>query len=1207
MRTHHSSRNPDKFENGPLCKQLEVYRGRFDLELSMKFGKYLAARQLEFPEYSGNFINYKALKKLIKALTKDTSTPLQDRKGSFFFRLERELEKVNDFYLKKEAELKFRLDILIQKKEQYRRGNINKNSVNFVSLYDGFKKFTKDLDRLEQFVELNETGFTKVLKKWDKRSKSTTKELYLTTAVNVQPVFHRSEIIELSDMAANNLMELENFVDGSTSFSQYSEPQIKNRIHKQPSKLGDQSLQTSTTSSKPHENSELEAFSASGACDELYRDFYEITLQNANLSQDDQIAKLKDWSNQIIAKLPDATKKYTLSKVFLLLIPNIHISDESLMRFYQFFKEYIDLKFTDDLNGRTCLIEASTCKKGRNDIMKLMLTPDLDPTAKDVSGRTCLHYVTENGRDDLLRLLLSFPGTHSVIDAMDNDSISPLLLAILNDHVDCVRTLLEFRANGFPPQNELKPKYLPLNVACKIGNHEVVKMILERFGSTELAKSKHLLTRSSQCNAEGLLPFHIVASCGNTSLLPLLLKYGADINQLDKLNKWSPIFYAVMEGHVSMTRELISNGANFDVEDEDGCDPLYYAIWDGNISVLNVLLEDNGGVKKTGNSQILSDIQLGATKKPISEQMPSPKNQSSPQVLLKPSLQPSMSPQLGMSIDAIPDLSLPPPIIPLRKYGHNFLEKKIFLKISFYTSRNSIELNSDSFLTSVPGRITISCDKNDLIPRNLLLPVLSSEKTIAFQTDALDDSFNIDFELFPTFGTRLLAKATLPSSLLVASYPGSGSKLSGDLQIPLLDVKLRNTGFLRFNYEIVYPYSGTPLEISLYDTYWKSSSVSEKKALKDDIHNKTSQLKKGKHQNTNVSFVTASSLTGIYHTVHVYVLNDGTPIVCPDYLVKISGNVSLPVCSFNFGQLSNLLYRDKDKYQSLCDQLRHLNSHNGSELHKVLEKLYIPLSTFLDALDPDFALNLEIFYPSVYEMEFYDIKLFTSVSSKELIHKCNIEEHLNTSTDNCLNNFIDLILTDIFNHVRNLRHNDNTSRSRSLILSSDNSTVCTILNWKQPNYPVFYNLSGIKLDNKDKKFYECTANGFSKKDRINVENSNKLEEKERTRIINERSNLLIDNIDSINKDSSEYVSSLQYQDKLSRSTKLATDFACTNNLLGITVPRELLQICPKIAQSIRSKGLILVASRDQYDIGETLESSNLLNDDSVVNLSLIHI
>ena len=34
----------------------------------MKFGKYLALRQLELPEYLGYFIDYKALKKLIKQL-----------------------------------------------------------------------------------------------------------------------------------------------------------------------------------------------------------------------------------------------------------------------------------------------------------------------------------------------------------------------------------------------------------------------------------------------------------------------------------------------------------------------------------------------------------------------------------------------------------------------------------------------------------------------------------------------------------------------------------------------------------------------------------------------------------------------------------------------------------------------------------------------------------------------------------------------------------------------------------------------------------------------------------------------------------------------------------------------------------------------------------------------------------------------------------
>lgn len=34
----------------------------------MKFGKFLEARELELPEYNSHFIDYKALKKLIKQL-----------------------------------------------------------------------------------------------------------------------------------------------------------------------------------------------------------------------------------------------------------------------------------------------------------------------------------------------------------------------------------------------------------------------------------------------------------------------------------------------------------------------------------------------------------------------------------------------------------------------------------------------------------------------------------------------------------------------------------------------------------------------------------------------------------------------------------------------------------------------------------------------------------------------------------------------------------------------------------------------------------------------------------------------------------------------------------------------------------------------------------------------------------------------------------
>lgn len=1123
----------------------------------MKFGKYLAARQLELPEYSTNFINYKQLKKLINTLNRDGTTTLQDKKGSFFFRLERELEKVNEFYLEKESELRFRLDLLIEKKNKsVKEGSISKNSITFISLYDGFKKFSKDLDRLEQFVELNETGFTKVLKKWDKRSKSSTKELYLTTAVNVQPIFHRNQIVELSDLVANNLMELEALSDGDQSYIRYQSENSKNDKISDLAPNDNEAIHESILKHDALEND-------SNSSDQLYTDFYEITLQNANLPTKEQLVKLKEWSNQIISKLNSDKKKFTFSKVFILLISNIQLPTESVLQFYEFFKEFIDLRFIDDLNGHTCLIEASTCKQDRNEIVELCLKSNIDPSIKDITGRTCLHYITENGRNDLLLLILSYvkennaSNLSNLIDIQDNDSISPLLSAIINNHIESVEILLDFNANGFPKQNDLKPMYLPLNVACKFGNLKIVELLLHKYGTSEEAKDDHLLINPSQCNAEGLLPLHIVASSGNIDLVPLLLEYGADINQIDKLNKWSSIFYSVSTNNKEMTKTLIDYGADFNLKDEDGFNPLYYSIWEGNTSVFNVLLDSMRTKKIRDIKNTIATPTTPSTHESIAKLIPTVSTVDS--ISLKP-----LDPIIDLNnIDLIPELSLPPPIIPLRKYGHNFLEKRIFLKLSFYTNRYSINLNPNVFLTSIPGRITIS--NNDLIPRNIMLPVLDSEKIITFQLDSIDDeTFEIDFELFPTFGTRLLAKATLTSSILKSQYPGLGTQNTGYLELPLLDIRLRTIGALRFTYELIYPYSGKPLEISMYDTYWKLSSTGDEES------------KKLKKQDINlISFVTSSSLNGEYYGIHIGLLHDGTPIVCPKLQVEITEHVKLPISLFNFEQLSSIIYKNANELTEIKEQLKTLNPNNSRyNFHNVISNVYLPLTEFLDLIDSNISLHLEIFYPSVYELEHFDLKEFAYISNIEVRNDCE-----NNSTNN-LNFFIDLILTDIFNHVRKLRADDHASNtSRQLVFSSSNPHVCTILNWKQPNYPVFYNLNGIKYNSKLKEFYECTSNGILKRDGIVSSKGLSADVSDTT-----GNKISIDNIDSINKDSTEYINLLEYDDKLTRSIKLAINYACSNNLLGITVPERLLNLSPEVVKSIRLKGLILVAAKD--DINE---------------------
>lgn len=134
--------------------------------------------------------------------------------------------QINSFYLQKEAELKLRLETLLSKRRAAaarvlpdESDTTPKDHVEWRAVEEGFRLLERDLAKLQvrvhmfcisyseplypsifqQFVDVNATGFRKILKKWDKRSKSTTKELYLSRQVEVQPVFNR-QVCDLSSI-----------------------------------------------------------------------------------------------------------------------------------------------------------------------------------------------------------------------------------------------------------------------------------------------------------------------------------------------------------------------------------------------------------------------------------------------------------------------------------------------------------------------------------------------------------------------------------------------------------------------------------------------------------------------------------------------------------------------------------------------------------------------------------------------------------------------------------------------------------------------------------------------------------------------------------------------------------------------------------------------------------------------------------------------
>ncbi|KAI5863433.1 SPX domain-containing protein [Durotheca rogersii] len=908
----------------------------------MKFGKQIQKRQLEVPEYAASFVNYKALKKLIKKLSAtptlsaqndphftpspvDAQVALQANKAKFFFQLERELEKVNAFYLQKEAELKIRLRTLLDKKRVLRsRQGVSRRSAKFATLQEGFQQFANDLNKLQQFVEINGTAFSKILKKWDKTSKSKTKELYLSRAVEVQPFFNATVISELSDQATTSLQELGAWEDGDhVTFEARSEHMVSSQHL-----LG----------------------TDEGDADSL---LLETAIAGNLESLRDLLSRMRAGSAS-----PTGMDVSLMERVTRTFLAAIHEAPQASLEVL-LETGLVDIRSEDDINERNCLHQATIY--GNSFVLNIGLSGGVEVNRTDVYGRVPLHYASMHGRLDMLDLLLQ--ADPSTISLIDHDNFTPLIHAIIHGHLECVQRLLA-TSSCLDPVSETD--HIPLNLACEHGSLDIVELLLQH-GARILP------------DAEGLYPQHLVARSGQTPrLLRLLQEYGADLDQIDKLYGWTPLVHAASEGNVPCLEELLNVGVDPNILDEKDLPAMYYAAWEGHLECI----------------QKLTPYQKGKAVSPLMMHASGP--------LLAPLGSGSAPVPMSLDVDAIPILELPPPIIPLRRYGHNFLDTKAVVQISFQDEDHPLVFFHDSKYPA--ARLTISSKLSDLIPKNIMLPFQEDTRLVSFQVDNLD-SFTLDFDVFPTYGAKIIAKTVALPNTFRASWSSSGKCC-----LPLFDPRLRAIGQITFNTQVIKPFQGTPLEITDFETYWKA----------------TSQL----DQNPN-TFVTGSSLSGDFVQLYVQHTSDGIPVIWPRWMIPCGG-VDISVSRLSFEQFSTITASNPGRAQLA---LVHSQDLRGiAEVHRVINTAGVSLEQALSLLPNSMHVNLQIIYPSEEE-----------------------ERQLGLGPTVHVNNFVDGILTIVFDHAREQRAQRMSAPEtvRSVVFSSHNPTLCTTLNWKQPNFPVF--------------------------------------------------------------------------------------------------------------------------------------------------------
>ena len=125
----------------------------------------------------------------------------------------------------------------------------------------------------------------------------------------------------------------------------------------------------------------------------------------------------------------------------------------------------------------------------------------------------------------------------------------------------------------------------PLIIACINGHFDIVVVLLAHGANPNLL------------DCTGKSPFHMAVAYGKLSMVQKMLEYKADVNLQDSEGK-APIHYAAFLGHLKIVKLLLKYEADVNLEDNDGSIPLSMAIASKKDKIAEVLL--NHGANANG-------------------------------------------------------------------------------------------------------------------------------------------------------------------------------------------------------------------------------------------------------------------------------------------------------------------------------------------------------------------------------------------------------------------------------------------------------------------------------------------------------------------------------------------------------------------------------------------------------------------------------
>lgn len=1184
----------------------------------MKFGKTLLSHQI--PEWSVHYMNYKHLKKVIKTIDKfinyNSYSPLELPElistvlSQFFYELDRDIEKVSEFYDTKYNEYSRRTARIVHVLG-YTNGKIT-HQVDTTDELDEIVLISLELRaiyrNLKWFGELNHKGFIKILKKLDK------KLAYLTNLANDQLRVDADleEDVPVVNLPNNNKETYLTTRVDALPFANGLELQAGlDTINEILNQLGDQQIELEnnleaekmlSTTTKNLNVLKIGGNRRYSFDKEFMENFYELIYQNE--------------ADKLITELDNLDSSQKSVKLFLSLLNKATLANSVTCtdRLFDYLVDYTKKNANDvgesnalfdsiDISGRNFfhqhvvslgkkqLIkeqkksnpgESSDIKRLygnesgpdgsqlspvyidglRNILKKVDQLPEYQSllVAKDTYLRTPVHYAAQYGTKDVTSLLLEYMIKWNLLDQSvpidlveefgDQEGLTPLHLAIIGKHPRTTENLLAVNTQPLSCPNLLL-------LATRLDCEDVVKNLLE---------SSFVDVNYTDAENNDETALYVAAKLNHLSTVKFLLKMGADTEYGESVFGWTPIFIAAAEGYEEVVKLLIDFAARFDLVDDSGWLPMEHASLRGHLAVADLLkpVDDNlllynidDPSKNTPRIHNPSSKNASLTNSPFLhsanedlllstssiEKLPESNRNAVSEVYrqfkqLDSNSNISSSNNLNNSNGkeksrARNNSRSRSPVNrrkmkPIKSFGHRYLAKgELLVLITLGTTDlrdqlKPIDLNkismSQSFFTELDTALSlvVTCrhkETKDVIEAPVIVDLPlddhhgSATDPITFKLDAgvSADDMVVAFDIVPTYQYptsnlqnthkgamkgKILGRGV---AMLNSAYTEVGTNLRSlhnCITVPILELdSLDMLGTLKCEYMCAKSFDHHQISITRSDTYWKqlvSTRVIGHRGLGKNM-NKRDSLQLG--ENTVESFIAAASLGASYVEFDVQLTKDHVPVIYHDFLVAESG-VDIPMHALTEEQFLGLSQheastRENKSILSYDKVNNNLNiTRNFALDDELLGKYNRPRSMSSYPSAPNFT--------SVTEEEELDREFKSQISSRMKLTKTWKEKGFkgNARGLSIASNFVTLrklfqklpknvgfnielkypmldeaqlesmgeVAYDMNFYVDTILktvYEENTS-GRDILFSSFHPDICLLLSLKQPTMPILY-------------------------------------------------------------------------------------------------------------------------------------------------------